>query len=201
MEDQSGEDQSGEDQSGENQSGESKSPRIPLRALFLGFFTVGICGFGGVLPWARRVIVERRRWMTAGEFADLLALCQFLPGGNVINMSVAVGARFGGVPGVIAAFLGLMIAPVTIVILLGVAYARFEDDPLVRRAFAALAAAASGLVLATALKIAAPLRTRPLDIGIATLSFVAIAVLRLPLLGTMAVLAPLACLLVGLRRR
>ena len=116
-------------------------------------------------------------------------------------MSVALGSRFRGVPGIIACFIGLMAAPLAIIIALGMLYTQLEDDPVVRRAFAALAAAASGMVLATALKIAAPLRARPLDVGIAALSFTAIAVLRLPLLGTMAVLAPAAVLLVWLTRR
>jgi len=67
-----------------------------IGALFAGFFSIGICGFGGVLPWARRMIVEQRRWLTAAEFTDLLALCQFLPGPNIINLSVALGSRFRG---------------------------------------------------------------------------------------------------------
>lgn len=175
--------------------------RIPLTSLFSGFFGIGICGFGGVLPWARRMIVDRRGWLSATEFNDLLALCQFLPGPNVINMSVAIGSRFGGIPGVVACFVGLMAAPMTIIIALGIGYAQVEDNPVVRRAFAALAAAASGLVLATALKIAAPLRTKLLEVGIAAVSFTAIAVLRLPLLSTMLVLAPTAILLVWLTRR
>jgi len=175
--------------------------RIALSSLFGGFFTIGICGFGGVLPWARRVIVEQRAWLSATEFNDLLALCQFLPGPNVINMSVAIGSRFAGLPGVAACFIGLMAAPMTIIIGLGIVYAHLADDPVVRRAFAALAAAASGLVLATALKIAAPLRGEPVGIGIAVVSFLAIAVLRFPLLATMLVLAPLAILIVWLSRR
>lgn len=183
-------------------SGSAARPaRISLPALFMGFFTVGVCGFGGVLPWARRSIVEQRRWLSPAEFNDLLALCQFLPGGNIINISVAVGTRFRGIPGALSCFLGLMVAPMTIVIGLGILYAQVEDNLVVRRALAALAAAASGLVLATALKIAAPLRVRMLDVGIAALSFIAIAVLRLPLLTTMLVLAPSACLLVWVTRR
>lgn len=177
------------------------SMRISLPALFAGFFTIGVCGFGGVLPWARRVIVEQRGWLSAPEFNDLLALCQFLPGPNVINMSVAIGSRFAGIRGVVACFVGLMAAPMTIIIGLGIVYARIEDDPIVRRAFAALAAASSGLVLATALKIAAPLRGQPLQIGIATISLIAISVLRLPLLTTMLVLAPLSVGLVWIARR
>jgi chromate transporter len=76
-------------------------PRPPpsLAALFTGFFTIGLCGFGGMLPWARRMIVEQGRWMTAAEFTELLGLCQGLPGGNIINLTVAVGARFAGAPG------------------------------------------------------------------------------------------------------
>jgi len=179
----------------------ARPTRIPLPVLFSGFFTIGICGFGGVLPWARRVIVEQRAWLSPAEFNDLLALCQFLPGPNVINMSVAIGARFAGIPGIVACFVGLMAAPMAIIIALGIGYAQFEDNPVVRRAFAALAAAASGLVLATALKIAAPMRARPLDVGIALVSFTAIAVLRLPLLWTMLILAPLAVLLVWMTRR
>lgn len=155
--------------------------RPGLAALFVGFFTIGVCGFGGVLPWARWMVVERRRWMTAAEFADLLGLCQFLPGGNVINVSVAIGARFAGVAGSLAAFTGLMAAPMGIVITLGVFYDRYGALPVVRHGFAGLAATASALVLATALKIAAPLRARPLGIGVAVLTFGAIAVLRWPM--------------------
>jgi chromate transporter len=159
-----------------------------VAAIFTGFFMVGVRGFGGVLPWARRTIVEERKWLTAAEFAEVLSLCQFLPGGNIINVSVAVGARFRGVPGAVAALLGLMLAPVAIVIGLGAIYDRFAEQPVVRRAFAALAAAASAFVLAASLKIAAPLWGRWLAMTVVALTFVAIAVIRLPLPLAMPVL-------------
>jgi chromate transporter len=157
--------------------------------LFAGFFIVGVCGFGGVLPWARRLIVEQRQWLTQSEFTDMLGLCQFLPGGNIMNLTIALGARFRGVPGAIAAFLGLMTAPVAIVIGLGVIYDQYADMPPVRRAFVALSAAAAAYMLATAWKIAAPLRGKKLAIAVAVCTFVAIAVLRLPLLAALPVLA------------
>jgi chromate transporter len=65
-------------------------------ALLVSFLSVGMVGFGGTLPWVRRTVVERRHWMTAAEFTDMLGLCQFLPGGNVLNVTTAVGARFHG---------------------------------------------------------------------------------------------------------
>ncbi len=164
------------------------------RELFLGFLTVGLYGFGGVLPWARRMVVEQRRWLTPAEFTDVLALCQFLPGPNIINVSVALGLRFRGLTGAGACFVGLMAAPMAIVILLGIFFAHYRDVPAVRHGFAGLAAAASALVLATALKIAAPLRGRVDGMVVAAVTLVAIALLRMPMLPVLLVLAPLAIL-------
>jgi chromate transporter len=173
------------------------SHRPSLAALFVGFLSVGMFGFGGVLPWARRMAVEQKRWLTAAEFTDMLSLCQFLPGGNIMNMTIALGARFHGIVGAATAFVGLMAAPVACVIALGVIYDRYAQVPTVRHAFAGLAAAASAMVLANALKIAAPLRSRPLGVALALATFVAIAVLRLPLAPVLVTMAALSIGLMG----
>jgi chromate transporter len=181
---------------------ESPRPPIPsLSALFFGFLAIGVCAFGGVLPWARRSIVEQRRWLTAGEFTEMLSLCQFLPGPNTINLSVALGARFHGVAGSLAAFSGLLAAPIAIVILLGLAYARLDQIPAVQHAFAALAAAAAALLLATAWRIAAPLLVRPAGAAVALLTFLAIAVLRLPLPLVILTIAPVSIVLAWIDAR
>ena len=164
-------------------------PRVTLGQLFRGFCLIGLSGFGGVLPWARRMVVEQRRWLTAGEFTDMLGLCQFLPGGNIMNVTIALGARFHGVVGAMVAFIGLMAAPVACVIALGVIYDQYAQHPVVRRAFAGLAAAASALVLANALKIAAPLRSHPIGIAVAAVTFVSIAIMRWPLPPVLLVMA------------
>lgn len=175
---------------------ETVSAREPpsIGALFLGFLNLGVMGFGGVLPLARRMLVEQRRWLSGEEFAELLGPCQFLPGGNIINLSVAVGLEFRGLPGAVAALLGLMAAPTAIVIAFGAIYARFQDDPMLRHLFAGLAAAAAGLLVATALKMLAPLRRKPAALVIVAVFFAAIALLRLPLLPAMLLLAPLSIL-------
>jgi chromate transporter len=174
-------------------------PPPTLLRLFLGFLSVGMYGFGGVLPWARRMIVEQNRWLTAAEFTDMLGLCQFLPGGNIMNVTIALGARFHGAVGSVVAFIGLMAAPVACVIGLGVVYDRYGQLPTVHHAFAGLAAAASAMVLANALKIAAPLRTRPVGIAVALTTFVAIAVLRLPLPLVLPAVAAISTLLMWSR--
>jgi chromate transporter len=167
----------------------SPRPNPSVTEIFLGFFTIGVCGFGGVLPWARRTILETRRWLTPAEFTELLGFCQFMPGGNIMNVAVALGSRFRGIPGAIAALIGLMAAPVTIVILLGAVYDQYSEVHQVRHAFAALAAAGAGMLIATSVKIAAPMKGRWIAIGMTALTFAAIALLRLPLVIVMPVMA------------
>ncbi len=169
--------------------------RPTLAGLFLGFLSVGICGFGGVLPWARRMIVDQRRWLTGAEFTDLLSLCQFLPGPNVINVAVALGARFHGPTGSVAGIAGLLAAPMAIVLALASVYDRFAEVPVVADALAGLAAAASALVLSMALKISAPLRVRPTSILVWLATLAAIALFRWPLPAVLAVMAPVSILL------
>ena len=177
-------------------------PPVPsLPDLFLGFGAAGLMGFGGVLPWARRMIVEQRRWLSPAEFNDLIALCQFLPGPNVVNLSVAMGTRYHGVAGAAVCLCGLLLAPVVIAVGLGGLYATYGDLPVVQRAFAGLSAAAGGLLLATAAKIAWPLRAAPLGLAVAALAFALVAQVRLPLLPTMAALVPLSILLHRATRR
>lgn len=171
---------------------------VSVLDLFTGFLGLGLVSFGGAMPFVRRTVVERRQWLSAQEFTDLLGLCQFLPGGNVINLSVAIGMRFRGVPGAAAAIVGLIAAPSLIVIVLGIVYAKTRHDPIVQHLFAGLASAAAGLLIAMAIKVAKPLRQAPVAAAVAGLAFLAVAVLRLPLLPTMFVLTPLS---IALARR
>jgi len=170
--------------------------------LFLGFMRIAAFSFGGVLPWARFVLVERRRWLSAEEFTDTLALCQLLPGPNIVNMSVAIGARFHGPWGSLAAISGLMLLPIAIVLVLATLYGRYEHVPAVSRALGAMAAAAAGLVVAMAVKLAEPMLRRRFwfTAAFVAATFAAAAVLRLPLWPVILVLAPLA-IVAGWRTR
>src|SRR5450755_4446856 len=89
--------------------------RPSLAELFRAFVIVSISGFGGALPWARRAIVEQKRWMTTEEFNETFALSQFLPGPNVVNFSVVFGSRFGGPAGAVVALDGLLGPPLVVV--------------------------------------------------------------------------------------
>ncbi len=160
--------------------------------LFRGFFQAGIIGFGGVLPFARRIIVDERRWMSQAEFNDLFSLCQFMPGANIVNFAFAFGARHQGVTGAAAAVGGLLAAPIVIVLLLGVVYGRFGQIAVVQHGLAGLAAAASGLVVATAVKIAAPILRGVAPVLVTVLAFGMVILGHVSLPVTMLVVLPLS---------
>lgn len=114
-------------------------------------------GFGGVLPIIRRVIVDERQWLSQMDFNELFSLCQSLPGANVVNFSFAFGARENGLRGAAAAVSGLMTAPVSIVLVLMLLYAKFGGLTPIRHALLGLAATAAGLALGSALRMAVPI--------------------------------------------
>src|SRR3979411_2525933 len=98
-------------------------PSPTLLDLFVAFALISLCGFGGVLAWSRRMLVEERKWMTPDEFNDAYALCQFLPGPNVVNLSVVFGRRIRGPVGAAVALVGLIGPPFVIVSLISFVYA------------------------------------------------------------------------------
>jgi chromate transporter len=176
----------------ESRSAERKVPS--LSELFFGFLTVAMSGFGGVLPWARHIFVEKRGWLGEREFAEALSLCQFLPGPNIVNMGVIIGSRFHGVAGAVSAVTGLVGAPLLIFMACGALYGRYGDLALLRGALAGLAAGAAGLLVALAVKMSMPLirerKVAPLAFALA--GFIAVGLLRLPLYWVVLVLAPLS---------
>jgi chromate transporter len=172
---------------------EAKRPtKLGPGELFIGFFQAGILGFGGVLPVARRIIVDDRKWLSQAAFNDLFSLCQFLPGANIINFAFAFGARNRGLAGAAAAVTGLLAAPLAIVLVLAGLYDRYGGIATVQHGLRGLAASAAGLVMGTALKIALPIFRGPRQLFIAALvlGLVVLAHLSLPL--TMLLTLPLA---------
>ncbi len=165
------------------------------REIFGAFFSVGISGFGGVLPYARRQLVERKRWITDAEMTELLSLAQLLPGPNIVNVAIMLGTRFRGAAGAAAGVLGLVLVPLLLFLVLGAIYQQFADVPWLKGAFAGVGAAAAGLVLSVGIRFAHALKPRPWVIALGAASFAAIAFAHLPLPLVVLVLAPLGVLI------
>jgi chromate transporter len=173
---------------------QAAAPPPGVTELFLAFAKMSLAGFGGVLVWARRAIVEQHRWMTPDEFNEAFALCHFLPGPNIVNLSVVFGARFRGVPGAAAAFAGLLGPPVVIVTLLAALYAEFGDIDALRRTLAGVSCVAVGLLLAVILRMAMPLLQRRDAVALSMLVavFAGVGLLRWPLPAVLLVAVPLS---------
>jgi chromate transporter len=185
------------------------APELPtstppgLIALFVAFAKMSLAGFGGVLAFARRGIVEQHKWMTAEEFNETFALCHFLPGPNIVNLSVVFGSRFRGIAGGVAAFAGLVGPPVVIVTILAALYARFGEIDALRRILAGVSCAAVGLLISVVFRMMLPLIKKRDLIGLVVLLavFAAIGLLRLPLPAVLLVAIPLSIAIVFARRR
>ena len=175
--------------------------RLSIGMLFFGFLKVGLSGFGGVMPFARRMIVEERRWLTEAEFLDILSLAQFLPGPNIVNVSVIIGRRFRGPAGSVAATAGLMLMPLLIVLVLAAVYTQYAQLQPVRNALLAVSASASGLIVATAIKLSRPIHGSTWQIAICAAVFAAIALGRVSLPWVLLVGCPLSFALAWRTRR
>src|SRR6266851_2860950 len=168
------------------------APRVTLPALFTTFLTVSLYGFGGPIVWARRIIVDQRGWLGDVEFADILSFCQFLPGPNVVSLSVCLGAKFRGPAGALSALAGFILVPWTVGFAFGAVFLSYAQNALLQGILRGVAAAAAGLILATALRLLLPYRRRPVALAFAALAFAGLAIVKLPLLIVVLGLVPLS---------
>ncbi len=167
----------------------SLKPRS-LMHLFLVFSGLALRGFGGVLPWAQRVLVEERRWLSREQFIETLAFGQLLPGPNICNVAIMIGDRWFGWRGSVAALGGMLAAPMLLVLGAAVLYGQVADEPVVRRALAGMGAVAGGMILATAFKLVLAWRAHPAWLAWGVLAFIGVALLYLKVLLVLAVLVP-----------
>ena len=171
------------------------SPVNPtLFELLIAFGTIAVSGFGGVLYWSRRMMVERRKWLTADEFNEAYALCNFLPGPNVVNFAIVFGRRFRGAPGALIALFGLLGPPVVIVTTFAVLYSIYGNLEVLQRMFTAVAAAGAGLTISTAAKMAEPVLRQRVGFPHAmwAAAVVGVGVLHWPIYYVLACLIPLS---------
>jgi len=176
----------------------SERPRPQsLRELFWAFNWLALQGFGGVLAVVQRGIVEQKRWLTPDEFVEEWAVAQVLPGPNVINLALMLGDRYFGLRGAMTAVAGMLAVPTLLIIVLALVYAQLAGHPQVAGALRGMGAVAAGLIAATGIKLVPTLRRHPLGLRTAlvlmALVFIAIALLRWPLIVVLLLFGGVAC--------
>lgn len=164
--------------------------RVPLLDLFRANARIALHSFGGAAPWAFRVFVEERKWLSREEFTEAWALFQLVPGPNVVNLSIWLGDRHRGLRGALVSFVALLGIPTVIAIAIDTIVVHWMHMPVVTHALAGVASGAAGLVIAMGVRMGGAVARRPATTAIALAAFVALVVLHVPLLGIVAVLAP-----------
>src|SRR5438045_5749025 len=141
---------------------QSVERHVSLAALFTAFLTVSLCGVGGGggIVWTRRIAVENRGWISDREFADIVSLCQFMPGPNIVGIAVCIGAKMRGAVGTIAALCGFLVIPWVVGFSLGVLCLEYAHLTVLRNILGGIAAAAAGLLIATGIRLLMPHRRR-----------------------------------------
>lgn len=117
--------------------------------LFIAFARVGIFGYGGgpsMLPLIEEEVVDAHQWMTIEEFTDALAMGNALPGPIAIKMSGYVGLKVAGLPGVIAAVMGMALPSLVAMLVLAVLFFRFKDLPQIQSVLKAVRPAVVALL-------------------------------------------------------
>ena len=167
-----------------------------LTELFWAFTLLALQGFGGVLTVVQRELVDKKRWLSRDEFVESWAVAQVMPGPNVVNLGLMLGERYFGLRGAFVATAGLFTFPLLALLALAVLFNSVSDNTLAQGALRGMGAAASGLVMASGLRLAGALRSNvmglPVCAVLAVVTFVAIALLRLPLIWVLWVVGGVA---------
>jgi len=166
--------------------------RVSLFELALTFNHIALASFGGGLSaWSREVLVVEKGWLGEAEFLSAMTMCRILPGSNQINMAVFAGTKLRGLAGAVAAIVGLCVVPLIIVLTLSFAYFRFKEVPSIKGALHGASAAAVALTVTMVIKTGKTCLTGVIPLLLFAGAFVLNGLLRFPLLGTLAILAPI----------
>lgn len=156
-----------------------------VRQLFWAFSWLALQGFGGVLAVVQRELVEKKQWLTPEEFVEDWAVAQIMPGANVVNLALIVGDRYFGWRGALAALAGMLTLPLLVVLALTVALSGVAHQSAVQGALRGMGAVSAGLIAGTGLKLIAALKGNTMGAlacaALAALTFIAIALLHIPL--------------------
>jgi chromate transporter len=171
-----------------------------LADLFWSFTILAMQGFGGVVAIVQRELVDKKRWMTREEFVEEWAVAQVMPGPNVVNLAMIIGNRFFGLAGALSALAGMLCFPLLLLLLVVLLYGQLAHHPGIAGALRGMSAVAAGMIIASGLRLLPVLKTHPLGMFVSTamagLSFIAIAIFRVPLAFVLLPLGSLTMLLV-----
>lgn len=164
---------------------------VPLGDILASFLKLGSTSFGGgSVGWINREVVDRRRWIGEDRFMQMLTVALAMPGANPVNLATYVGLELRGYTGAVVAVLGMITPPFIIILLFALGYSRLAEYEHARAVLSGLACVGLSAMMLTGLKSAGRIRRNPVSVLIALAVFVAVAVLRLPMIEVVLVAIP-----------
>lgn len=118
------------------------SPNPALIQLFGSFLRLGITAFGGpaMIPYVRKMVVGKKKWLDSESFQDGVALCQTIPGATVMQMAAYIGLKVRGIRGAMASYIGFILPAFFLMLSLSIAFVRTHELPAVVSIFSGLQA-------------------------------------------------------------
>ncbi len=104
-------------------NGPQANTEASIKEVFITFLKLGLTAFGGPvahLGFFQTTFVEQKRWLSSSAYAELVALCQFIPGPASSQVGFAIGLHRAGLGGAIAAWIGFTLPSALLMLLLGV---------------------------------------------------------------------------------
>src|SRR5215475_13717427 len=165
-----------------SESRRGASARVSLGLIFWTFLVIGATSFGGgMVAYLREILVSRRRWLDDESFITALEIGQTLPGLNSTNISIIVGDSLRGVPGAVAAFLGIILPGTAVLLTVGVLYGLQSESPAFTAVLDGAGAAAVGLLVAVTLQLARREVAGVVDVLLVLMTVIAVSVLHVAL--------------------
>ena len=169
-----------------------------IMELFVFFSLLALQGFGGIIAFIEKGLVQNKKWMTREEFLEDWAVARTMPGPPAINMGIIIGSRHFGARGAFAAVLGVFLFPSFLVLGLAVLYSKFGHLPEVSNALRGMGAVAAGLLIATGIKLLTALPSNVMGLRVCgvlvVVTFVMIGLLHMRVVYAMFGLGGLACI-------
>jgi chromate transporter len=170
--------------------------------LFLAFLSIGATSFGGgVMAYLRSSTVEKHRWLNDRTFVELMVISQMVPGLKAVNLAVLIGDRLRGIPGALAALLGICLPGAFLMYGVGVVYQIERDRPLLDAALEGVAPAAVGLLLATVVELGRKSLAHIDDVVFVALTVICVNRLHLHVVSALLGVGTLAAVWYGVVRR
>jgi chromate transporter len=111
----------------------------------IGLFTIG--GGYAMLPLIQKEVVERKQWVSASDFVDIIALSQSVPGILAVNIAIFTGYRMKGNKGSVVATLGAILPSFVIILLIALFFRHFNENPYIAKMFRTVRPAVVALIV------------------------------------------------------